>query len=125
MAIARSINHVSFAVRDLGKSLAFYRDLLGLTPLPRPDFGVPGAWLAVGDGQIHLIQVPAGVDVGTPPPAVNPAAGHTAFFTTDYPATLSALRGAGLEVVETAPEIGQMWVADPDGHIIELISVTR
>lgn len=125
MPIARALNHVSFAVRDLDRSLRFYRDLLGLAPLPRPDFGVPGAWLEVGDGQIHLIQVPEGADVGTTPGAVSPMAGHTAFHVTDYDATLAALRSAGLEVMETSASNGQMWVQDPDGHVIELISVTR
>ena len=125
MTIARSLNHVSFAVRDLDRSLAFYCDLIGLQPLPRPDFGFPGAWLGVGDAQIHLIQVPAGVDVGSPPPTINPAAGHTAFFVDDYSATLSKLHGAGLAVVETSAEMGQMWVQDPDGHIIEFLCVRR
>lgn len=125
MSIARALNHVSFAVRDLDRSLRFYRDLLGLAPLPRPDFGVPGAWLQVGDAQIHLIQVPEGADVGTTPGAVSPMAGHTAFYVTDYDASLAALRRAGLEVMETSASNGQMWVQDPDGHVIELISVTR
>ena len=43
--IARRVDHVSFAVRDLERSLAFYRDLLGLPLAPRPDLGFPGAWL--------------------------------------------------------------------------------
>jgi glyoxylase I family protein len=125
MAIARALNHVSFAVRDLGRSLAFYRDLLGLAELPRPDFGVPGAWLGVGDAQIHLIQTPAGMDVGSPPTSINPAAGHTAFFIDDFQATAVALRAAGLTPLETSPEQGQMWVQDPDGHVIEFLNVTR
>ena len=125
MTIARALNHVSFAVRDLDRSLGFYRDVLGLRPIPRPDFGIPGAWLQAGAAQIHLIQVPADVDVGTPPPTVNPLAGHTAFFIEDYGATTAALRAAGLAVMETSPEAGQMWVRDPDGHVIEFISVTR
>ena len=125
MTIARALNHVSFAVRDLDRSLAFYRDVLGLPLLPRPEFGVPGAWLGVGAAQIHLIQVPAGVDVGSPPPTTNPAASHTAFFIDDYRATAAALREAGLAIVETSPEMGQMWVQDPDGYVIEFISVTR
>ena len=28
----------------------------------------------------------------------------------------------GLEVLETSPTVGQMWVQDPDGNIIELIA---
>ena len=29
------------------------------------------------------------------------------------------LTAAGLEVMETIPKIGQMWVSDPSGNIIE------
>ena len=123
--IARRVDHVSFAVRDLDRSLGFYRDVLGLPPLPRPDFGVPGAWLAVGEGQIHLIQVPEGFDRGTPPGRLSPAASHTAFWIDDYAQVLSALKAHGLEVLEGGAETGQMWVQDPDGYVIELIAVRR
>src|SRR5215831_5862863 len=122
--IARSLNHVSFAVRDLNRSLAFYRDILGLQPVPRPDLGIPGAWLGAGAAQIHLIEVPADFDVGTPPPTLNPLGGHTAFAIDDYAATLAMLRARGLEVLAIEPS-QQMWVKDPDGNVIELIAGTR
>lgn len=118
--LARGLGHVSFPVADLERSLHFYRDVLGLPEIPRPDLGFPGAWLAVGDGQVHLIQRFPGADVGTPPPALNPAAQHVAFRVADYAATLAQLRDAGLAVLATSPELGQMWVQDPDGHVIEL-----
>lgn len=121
--IARSVNHISFPVRDLARSLAFYRDLLGLEPIPRPDFGsVGGAWLSAGNAQVHLIVVPEGVAVDQPPPTLNPMASHAAFAVDDYASTLAAIAGQGLEVLETSPEMGQMWVRDPDGHVIELIA---
>ena len=121
MAIARSVNHVSFPVRDLASSLGFYQDLLGLESLPRPDFGVAGAWLSAGNAQIHLIVTPEGMHVDQPPPTLNPAASHLAFTVDDYGATLTRLKEGGREVLETNPEFGQMWVRDPDGHVIELI----
>jgi glyoxylase I family protein len=123
--IARRVDHVSFAVRDLERSLRFYRDVLGLAPAPRPDLGIPGAWLAAGDAQVHLIEVPRDFDAGTPPPALNPTANHAAFGIDDYAGALAALRRHGLEVLEFGESAGQMWVKDPDGHIIELISVRR
>ena len=118
--LARAVNHISFAVADLERSLAFYRDLLGLAEVPRPDLPVAGAWLGVGAAQVHLIVVPPGVEVGGKPPALNPIDCHAAFSVADYGETLAALRARGLEVLETGPENGQMWVRDPDGHIIEL-----
>jgi len=123
--IAHALNHVSFPVRDLECSLRFYRDLLGLVPVPRPDFGFPGAWLAAGDTQVHLIEVTDDVPVGAPPPTLNPLAGHTAFAVTDYAATVAALEAAGLAVLPTSAEMGQLWVKDPDGHVIELIAAER
>src|SRR5262245_47127239 len=123
--IARRVDHVSFAVRDLARSLAFYRDVLGLAVAPRPDLGIPGAWLQAGDAQVHLIEVPADFEAGTPPPTLNPAAGHTAFGIDDYESTLAALQGHGLDVLTFGAAAGQMWVKDPDGNTIELIAVRR
>jgi catechol 2,3-dioxygenase-like lactoylglutathione lyase family enzyme len=123
--IARRVDHVSFAVRDLARSLAFYRDVLGLEPVPRPDLGIPGAWLGAGGAQVHLIEVPADFDAGAPPRALNPMAGHAAFGIDDYDAALAALQKKGLEVLAFGRDAGQMWVKDPDGHIIELISARR
>jgi catechol 2,3-dioxygenase-like lactoylglutathione lyase family enzyme len=123
--IARRLAHVSFAVRNLERSLAFYRDVLGLEPAPRPDLGIPGAWLAAGDAQVHLIEVASDFDAGSPPPTLNPAAGHAAFGIDDYGAALDRLRAHGLEVLALGEAAGQMWVKDPDGHVIELIAVRR
>jgi len=123
--IARRVDHVSFAVRNLERSLAFYRDVLGLVLAPRPDLGIRGAWLQAGDAQVHLIEVPTDFDAGTPPPTLNPTAGHAAFGIDDYEAALATLEGHGLEVLALGPAAGQMWVKDPDGHVIELIAVRR
>ena len=123
--IARRVDHVSFAVRDLARSLAFYRDVLGLEMAPRPDLGIPGAWLQAGDAQVHLIEVGAEFDAGTPPSRLNPAASHAAFGIDDYDGALAALRRHDLDVLTFGAAAGQMWVKDPDGYIIELISIRR
>lgn len=112
---------MSFPVKDLDASRAFYEGVLGLESIPRPDLGVPGVWYQAGACEVHLIQTMAGVEVGAPPPFLNPMARHAAFAVGDYAAALAALRAGGLDVLETSPEQGQMWVRDPDGHIIELI----
>jgi glyoxylase I family protein len=116
------VDHVSFPVTDLERSLRFYRDTLGLAPIPRPDMGaLGGAWLAAGATQVHLIVTPDGADVGRPPAALNPVAPHTAFAIEHYDATKAALEGAGFAVFGLGPRRGQMWVQDPDGNVIELI----
>lgn len=119
--IAKAVHHVSFAVRDLDRSRAFYQDLLGLEPIERPAIGLPGAWYAAGDGQVHLIETPAGARVGAPPASLTPLANHCAFAIDDYEATLAVLKDRGVETFETKPEIGQLWIRDPDGNVIELI----
>jgi len=123
--IARGMSHVSFPVRDLARSLAFYRDILGFSEIPRPALGIPGAWLRAGDAEVHLIAGVEGLPLGEPPPVLNPAAQHVALRIDDYQASLERLRAHDLTVLAAGPEQGQMWVQDPDGHIIELIAVTR
>ena len=119
--IARSVNHISYAVSDLERSKRFYEDVLGLRTIPRPDLGLPGVWYGAGNCEVHLIQCPEGADVGTPPSGISPLANHQAFAIDDYEKTLAFLEERGLEVLSTSPENGQMWIADPDGHVIELI----
>ena len=124
MAIRARTHHTSFPVKDVERSRSFYAGVLGLAEKPRPEALVrmfPGAWFEAGPCEVHLIQVPDGLDVGSPPPSLNPMAGHTAFAISDYAETLAHLKAHGLEVFEAGPEVGQMWVRDPDGHVIELI----
>ena len=50
------INHASVNARDLRESVAFYVELLAAEQIPAPNFGVPVAWLALGDTQLHLFE---------------------------------------------------------------------
>ena len=118
----QGLNHVSFPVRDLDRSVHFYREVLGLEPIPRPNLPFPGAWLGGNGIQVHLIVPPEGAPLGSPPPSLNPLAGHVAFAIDDYDRVVSALHAAGLETLEAGREVGQLWVRDPDGHLIELIA---
>jgi catechol 2,3-dioxygenase-like lactoylglutathione lyase family enzyme len=117
----RRAHHVSFAVADLARSQRFFGELLGLPEIPRPDFGFPGAWYQAGEIEVHLIVAPAGAPVGTPPPRISPVADHAAFQVADYAGARERLRAAGHDVIELGAEVGQLFVQDPDGHVIELI----
>jgi len=115
-------HHTSFPVTDLAKSRAFYGGILGLDEIERPDiFGIPGAWFNAGPCEVHLIEVGPDADIGETSKTVNPAARHAAFEIDDYTEALEHLRAHDISVVETSPEFGQMWIADPDGHVLELI----
>jgi len=120
--IAKSVNHISFAVRNLERAQGFYEGVLGLEQIERPDFGFPGAWYGAGNAQVHLIEVPDGTDIGAPPTGLTPLANHQAFTVADYAQTLATLKSRGVEVLETSPENGQLFVRDPDGYVIELIA---
>jgi glutamate racemase len=50
------LNHVALHVKDIERSIVFYRDVLKLEPIPRPAFTFPGAWFRLGlDQELHLI----------------------------------------------------------------------
>jgi len=123
--IAIGVHHISFAVRDLERASAFYEGLLGLERIPRPDLGIPGLWYRAGAAEVHLIETPAGLDLGRPPEKLSPLANHQAFRIESYAAARDLFRARGLELLETSPERGQLWIRDPDGNVIELIAAPR
>jgi catechol 2,3-dioxygenase-like lactoylglutathione lyase family enzyme len=120
--IASGVHHLSFAVSDLERSRRFYEGVLGLETIERPDLGLPGAWYGAGNAEIHLIQTPDGADVGTRPASITPLANHNAFAVSDYQATVDHFKRAGVDVLETSAERGQLWVRDPDGNVLEFIA---
>lgn len=108
------VHHVSLNVADAETTARFYEEVLGLARLPRPDFGFPGAWFALGDQQVHLIEV-AG--------HVAPEGQHFAIRVADLDATIDELRGRGVEcgAPRDVPGAGrQAFFQDPSGNLIEL-----
>jgi len=114
MKLNAGVHHVSLNVDDVDACTRFYVDVLGLEQLPRPDFGIPGAWLSAGPQQIHLIHSD---DHNAP------AGQHFAFRVEDLDATRDALRAAGVTVsdpFEIAQVGRQAFLHDPAGNLIEL-----
>jgi catechol 2,3-dioxygenase-like lactoylglutathione lyase family enzyme len=107
------VHHVSINVRDADESVAFYTDVLGLTVRSdRPDFDFGGAWLDLGEQQVHLLEIDVPDDVGQ----------HFAIHVADLDASVAELRSKGVDV--TAPSgVGtgrQSFLHDPSGNRIEL-----
>ncbi|HEX2478227.1 MAG TPA: VOC family protein [Geminicoccaceae bacterium] len=123
----KSLHHVSLCVSDLARARAFYRDVLGLEELPRPDLGIPGTWLSVGgDLKLHLIENPerAPADADRRLSIADP---HFALWISDVPAMVEALRRKGLEVLENkhrTVSFQQAYLKDPDGNMVEFIGPT-
>jgi glyoxylase I family protein len=108
------LHHVALNVHELEPALEFYVGQLGLTQLPRPDFGFPGAWLQAGDHQIHLMEVPS---------ATIDRAQHLALRVPDLDEAVAELETAGVSVrrSEYTPGAGrQAFFRDPSGNRIEL-----
>jgi glyoxylase I family protein len=117
------LSHGSFPVRDIDASKRFYGEVLGLKEVPRPAFDFPGAWYAVGDRQLHLIQnnrMPERVDDGRKPYPLNT---HLALDVADVAAAKESLEAVGLTYreVHSPGDLWQLFVYDPDGNMIELL----
>ena len=79
---ALGVHHVSINVDDVDAALAFYVEALGMAPrADRPDFRFGGAWLDVGQQQVHLIEAPLPGDRGQ----------HFALAVADLDATVAEL----------------------------------
>ena len=115
MSLLGGVHHVSLDVGDVDSAARFYEDVLGLTPIERPDFGFPGAWFEANGTQIHLIEVPA---------HDAPTSQHFAFRVDDIDAVAAALVDKGVDV--SGPSAGfpgagrQAFLKDPSGNLIEL-----
>lgn len=120
VVLVADIHHVSLNVSDVDRSLHFYRDVMRMSVLPRPDFPFRGAWLDAGNGrQIHLIESDVPDDLGQ----------HVAFRVDDIEQAIDTLRSAGIDVPDARPvadsPIRQTFLLDPDGNRIELTQPAR
>jgi len=115
-----SLNHLSFEVKRLEASVAFYRDILGFAEIPRPDLGFPGAWLKNGAACIHLIEKPS---LPEPGPTIDPRGNHTAFEVKSAALVKERLDAAGIPYRANelrGTPITQVFFRDPDGYQIEV-----
>jgi catechol 2,3-dioxygenase-like lactoylglutathione lyase family enzyme len=144
MAGITGAHHTSFTVADLEKSVAFFRDVLGLELLFTREVGdaylgrivgLPGAVVKAalvrvpGSGHhVELFQYlhPAG-ETYRPRPC-DPGSCHLSLLADDLPALYRQLRAKGVDftsepvMIEAGPNRGGygVYLLDPNGILIEL-----
>ncbi|OAG75273.1 Glutathione transferase FosA [Acetobacter malorum] len=107
------LNHITLAVSDVPRSLAFYRDVLGFRPRAIWDVG---AYLEIGTLWLCLSK---DKDVRLAP---HPDYTHIAFGVsdTDYPYLRERIMAHAAIWKDNQSEGSSTYFLDPDGHKIEI-----
>jgi catechol-2,3-dioxygenase len=124
----RELGHLVLYVRDVGRSAAFYRDVLGWRQV-MPDPGVdPVGAAAFSSGRTHheLLLIEVGADA-TPIPAGRRIGMYhfglkVGDSDDDLRAALAAVQAAGATVVGASDHTvtHSLYILDPDGNEVEL-----
>lgn len=114
------IHHSSVIVSDTTRALQFYCDVLGMQQSPRAELPYAGAWLAVGEQQIHLMELPD-PDVAADRPSHGGRDRHIAVSVYDLSTIVSKLETAGIDFTVSRSGRSAIFCRDPDGNAIEII----
>ncbi len=124
----RELGHLVLYVRDVNRSAAFYRDVLGWRQiLPEPGQEPAGA-AAFSSGRTHheLLLIEVGTDATPVPQGRRVGLYHFGLNVgdsdDDLRAALAAVRAAGATVVGASDHTvtHSVYILDPDGNEIEL-----
>jgi glyoxylase I family protein len=121
--IVTKLLHASLLISDTRRSVEFYRNILGLNPnQSRPDLGYPGAWLNIGEQQIHLIELP-----NPDPLQGRPEHGgrdrHTALAVSNIDELQQRLEQYNIPYTKSRSGRGAVFFRDPDGNAIECVKI--
>jgi catechol 2,3-dioxygenase-like lactoylglutathione lyase family enzyme len=124
-----AIDHITIIIADLEKTKEFYVDKLGMQQVARPDFDFPGIWFQAGSTQIHATvqSLEAGkAGIGDRENTVISRGHHFAFTVADCFSEAEKLKDLDIEILHGPKQrpdgAVQVYFADPDGHIVELVS---
>ncbi len=114
-------DHNNLNVRDLEKSLRFYRLALGLVEVGRmepPDKSFQLVFL--GDGKTgHRLEL-TWLRSRTEPYSLGDNEFHLALAVDDYPAAFKRHKDMGIVCYEN-PAMGIYFIEDPDGYWVEIV----
>ena len=126
----RNFDHVTIVVSDLKQTEKFYVDVLGLEKTSRPAFDFEGDWYEIENKLIHVIL--ANEDSGLAGPGERNVrrvtrGQHLAFNVGKFDETLKLIGEHGLEIASGPTQrpdgANQVYIHDPDGHLIELFAL--
>jgi catechol 2,3-dioxygenase-like lactoylglutathione lyase family enzyme len=111
-------NHLALQVKDIQESTKFYRDIVGLAPIPVPDnLKAIRSWFSIGNGQqVHLLA-------GRTQPIYHDRNGsHIALFVESIDNSEAFLKAQKIDFHKQVRFDGvvQIYFPDPDGYLIEL-----
>jgi catechol 2,3-dioxygenase-like lactoylglutathione lyase family enzyme len=142
--MATAFWHVGLTVADLGRSIVFYRDVVGLDEgetmrsanaqfaalVNNPGAELKAVFMTQGAFTLQLLEYTAG---GGRPLALdhnNPGSPHLSFFVADIDATYRAIAARGDVAITSAivanarGTIRSFYAADPDGVPVEFVERT-
>ncbi|MCK4342494.1 MAG: methylmalonyl-CoA epimerase [Phycisphaerae bacterium] len=104
------IDHFGIAVQSIEEASRFYRDALGLEPggiEEVPEQKVRVAFFPLGEVRIELLE-PTAADspIARFLEKRGPGLHHVAYLVDDLPATLAALKSAGVRLIDETPRAG-------------------
>lgn len=118
------LHHASFLVKDTDRSLRFYLDVLGMEQTPRVELPFPGAWLSVGEQQIHLLEL-SNPDPLSSRPQHGGRDRHVAIHVRDLDQLVDSLTEANIEFTMSKSGRRALFCRDPDGNTLELIEAAE
>lgn len=121
MSSVMDLHHVSLIVADTARALGFYQGVLGLEiDHTRPDMAVAGAWLKLGNRQLHLLELP-NPDSVDGRPSHGGRDRHIAVSVTNLDGFALRLERAGIPYTRSSSGRRALFCRDPDGNAWEFV----